>query len=183
MKRIPSLTNGPSCISNDASKSWPRKHCWVFILILISPQFVLALLNIINEVAWSEEAENKKVIMRDRKRAADSRNCRRWKMVQEETVTVVKSWDKNTTRCTECWTDFKQCLGQTAADTAGCIRARWQKDSLPQTRELRQLWSLHQVMNQKAILVPTHLDTEPQLAPISFSDFEGSSPRYVNPEN
>lgn len=52
------------------------------------------------------------MIMRDRKRAADGRKWRRWKMGQEEMVTIVKPRDKNRARCTELWTVFKHCLGQ-----------------------------------------------------------------------
>jgi len=78
---------------------------------------------------------------------------------------------------------FQTVPGATAADTADCVGASWRTHTLPQTWVLQQLWNLYQVMNQKAIFVPTHLGTEPQLAPTSLSDFEGSGPGCTHPGN
>lgn len=50
--------------------------------------------------------------MRDRKRAADGRKWRRWKVGQEETVAAVNARDKKRARYTEHWTGFKHCLVQ-----------------------------------------------------------------------
>lgn len=126
------------------------------------------------KVTWVEEAENmnvgyvkieKEKVMLENTGDWTGRNC-----------DSSKPSNKNRVRCTEGWSGFQRFLWQLQLPLLLC---KGYVGRMMSPTDQGTGGHLPQVMDQKAILVPMHLGTEPQLAPTSLSDLEGSSPGCV----